>query len=422
MKFRFFLFVIGFVAFSLNTYAQTLVLDTNVRSIKLYRPGDQTSFPVIALNGSDVLELDFDDITTRVKNYYYTFQLCNADWSPSILHPFEYIKGFETNRITTFRNSSLAAVQYVHYQAIVPDRNCYPTKSGNYLLKVFLDNDTSKLVFAKRFVVADNVAAVRAVIQQPFNASLFNVAQKLAITLQTDPRIHVLSPSDIKVVALQNNNWQTSLFLDQPTIYRGNYYEYSDEAITAMLGQKEFRWLDLRTFQLKSDRMQVLENRKDSVKVYLKTDVQRGSEGYIYYRDQNGAYTIETIESVNPFWQTDYAYVYFSYMPPGGRPIEGNNLYIFGELTNYNADENSKMVFNAEKGVYEKTLLLKEGFYNYLYATKPAGSNGPLNFDQTEGSYWGTENNYTILVYYRPFGARADELIGYNVINSTFQR
>ena len=205
-------------------------LGGTIKSAQLYHPGDQTSFPVLTLNSNDALQLDFDDLENRVKNYYYTFQLCNADWSPSILHPFEYIKGFQNVRINTYRNSSIAATRYIHYQAAVPDRNCYPGKSGNYVLKVFLDSDTSKLVFTKRFVVVNSQASVAAQVQQPFNARLFKSFQKLSIAVQTDPRIQVLSPNDIKVVILQNNNWQTSLSINRPTITRGNYYEYSDES------------------------------------------------------------------------------------------------------------------------------------------------------------------------------------------------
>jgi hypothetical protein len=180
------------------------------------------------------LELHFDDLDTRVKNYYYTFQLCNADWTPSVLHPFEYIKGFQNVRISNYRNSSIATTRYVHYQASIPDRNCYPSRSGNYLLKVFLDNDTSRLAFTKRMVVVENKTSVAVQVQQPFNATLFRTGQKLNVVVQTDSRIQVMSPGDIKVAILQNNNWTTSLMIDRPTIYRGNYFEYSDEAYTGM--------------------------------------------------------------------------------------------------------------------------------------------------------------------------------------------
>ena len=73
------------------------------------------------LNSNDQLELHFDDLDADVKNYYYTFQLCNADWTPANIQSFDYIRGFQTNRITTYRNSSIAITRYTHYQAIYPN-------------------------------------------------------------------------------------------------------------------------------------------------------------------------------------------------------------------------------------------------------------------------------------------------------------
>ncbi|MEI9911453.1 MAG: type IX secretion system plug protein domain-containing protein [Bacteroidota bacterium] len=57
----------------------------------------------------------------NVRNCYYTYQLCNADWSvPSSLQPFDYIRGFQSTRITNYRNSSIAISRYTHYQATIP--------------------------------------------------------------------------------------------------------------------------------------------------------------------------------------------------------------------------------------------------------------------------------------------------------------
>lgn len=419
MKQRILIVVCFFLGTSL--FAQDQIFNSNIKTVKLYRSGDQTSFPIISLNSIGGLELHFDDLDNHVKNYYYTFQLCNADWSPSMLHPFEYIRGFENVRITNYRNSSLATTRYVHYQAMVPDRNCYPSLSGNYLLKVFLDNDTSKLVFVKRMVVADSRATVTAQVLQPFNSRLYQTGQKLNVAVQTDSRIQVMSPNDLKVVILQNNNWQTSVFVDRPTIYRGNYYEYSDEAYTGFQAAKEFRWIDLRSLRLKSDRMLAIDTRKDTTEVTVLPDPNRSSQIYVYYRDLNGSYTIEAMESINPFWQGDYAVVHFSYFPPGNRPFPGKDLYMFGEFTNYASDTSGKMEFNEERGAYEKTMFLKQGYYNYLYALKSPDGKGYPDFSQTEGNFYGTENSYIVLVYYRPFGARADQVIASASVNSNFR-
>lgn len=402
--------------------AQGTTYDPDIRSIKLYQQGDQTSFPVIQLGATGGLELHFDDLGNDVKNYYFTFELFNADWTPSILKSFEYIEGFQNARITTYRNSSIATTRYVHYQATVPDRNCYPKKSGNYLLKVFLDNDTSNVVFTRRMVVVDNKAGIAAQVHQPFNTSLFRTGHRLNVVVQTDNRINVMSPNDLKVVILQNNNWTTSAYIDRPTIYRGNYYEYSDESITGFLAGKEFRWIDLRSLRLLSDRMLDIENKGDTTHVYVKPDPVRTNQVYVFYRDLNGSYTIETMENINPLWQGDYAITHFSYFPPGNRALEGSDVYLFGEFTNYANDTSGKMTFNPERGAYEKTLFLKQGYYNYAYVTMPYGRIAYPDFSQSEGNYFGTENSYTVLVYYRPFGARADELIGYTSLNSMFQR
>lgn len=407
-----------------SLHAQEAVYHSNILSPQLYVAGNPYSYPVVKLNSGDQLELHFDDTDADVKMYYYTFELRNADWSKSILYPFDYIKGFSNARINTYRQSSIALTRYTHYQVVLPDKNCYPSRSGNYLLKIFLNGDTTKLAFTKRVLVVDNKVSMTGEVQQPFNAQRYNTDQKLRIIVQTDSRINALSPQDLTVSVVQNYTWPTALRLNRPTIFRGNYFEYSDESYTAMPAGKEWRWIDMRSLRLMGDRTVRMETGRDKTDVYLKPDGERQQQLYVYYRDLNGKYVIETIENINPLWQSDYAYVHFSFFPPGNKPYEGKSIYVFGELTNYETNDNSRMVFNQEKGAYEKTLFLKQGFYNYTYLTVPdkVQVGQKFSFENTEGNYWGTENTYMILVYYRPFGARADELIGYTNISSLFQQ
>lgn len=397
----------------------------NIHSVKLFNSGDIYSYPMIALNGNDQLELHFDDTDADVKNYYYTYQLCNADWTGTSLQPYDYIRGFQTNRITTYRNSSLVYTRYTHYQAIIPERNSAPTRSGNYLLKVFINDDTSRLVFTKRFLVVDNRTSVAAQVLQPYNVQIFKTHQRLQVSVSTtNARINTFSPQDMKVVIVQNNVWPDALMITRPTIFRGNYYEYSDEDATTFEAGKEWRWIDLRSLRLLSDRMQHVVDTGNRTDVYVKPDGERSRQVYVYYHDLDGIYTIENIDGNDPYWQGDYAHVHFTFFPPGNRPYEGKSVYLFGELTNYSPDDASRMIFNEEKGAYEKTLFLKQGYYNYSYVTltdkKQQGN--VASFENTEGNYWGTENSYMVLVYYRPFGARADELIGFAKLSSVFQR
>lgn len=395
------------------------VYDTAIKSIKLYPAGDQTAYPIISLNGGEQLQLTFDDLDGNIKNYYYSYQLCNADWTPTLLNPFEYTRGFQNTRITLYRQSSIAFTRYTNYQATIPDRNSMPSVSGNYLLRVFLNGDTSQTVFTKRFLVVDNKVAIAAQVLQPFNAQWYNSYQKLNIVVNSDNRTRIFTPQDVKVVVLQNFVWPNALYLNRPTIYRGNYFEYSDEASTAIAAGKEWRWIDLRSLRLVSERMQRLEKQPRSTEVIVKPDGERSTQPYVYYRDINGLYTIESRDNNNPFWQADYATVHFSFFPPANQPYRDRALYIFGEMTQYKTTPETEMIFNEQRGAYEKTLFLKQGFYNYSYVTVSSKDlEQRINFETTEGHFWDTENTYTILVYFRPFGARADELIGYTQVNS----
>ena len=202
----------------------------NIRTVKLNKAGDIYSYPVLLLNSGEQLELHFDDLEADVKNYYYTFQLCNADWRPANIQSFDYIRGFQTNRITNYRYSSISYTPYTHYQAFLPERNSAPTRSGNYLLKVFLNDDTSKLAFTKRFLIVDNKASVAAQVQQPLGSDYFRTHQRIPVAVNTAAaRINTFSPQDLKVVIVQNNICATASMMDRPSIFRGNYYEYYDD-------------------------------------------------------------------------------------------------------------------------------------------------------------------------------------------------
>ena len=132
-----------------------LILKPNIQSIRFHTYGNQQGLPIYQLNSSNQLELRFDDMDANVKNYYYTYQMCDYNWKPLLISPFDYIKGFTQQRISTYRFSSIAFTRYTHYQVILPEANTLPTKSGNYLLKVFLDGDTSKLVLSRKLLVLD---------------------------------------------------------------------------------------------------------------------------------------------------------------------------------------------------------------------------------------------------------------------------
>lgn len=417
---KIFLFLI--FVFSLPTFSQIPedIYSPDIKSVQLYPSGNQLGYPMIKLGATDQLELHFDDLAANVKNYSYTFQLCNADWTPAVLSHFDFIKGFSQVRFTNYRISSVALTRYTHYQAVIPDRNCVPSRSGNYIVKVFLNGDTSKLVFTKRMLVVDEKSTIGAQIQQPYNGQFFRTHQKVQFKVNLNESLDVINAQQqIKVTILQNSRWDNAITTMKPTFFSRRTLEYNTENDAVFPAGKEWRWLDLRSFRLQSDRVADARYTNTATEIFVRPDADRTGQRFNFYRDANGRYYLQPIESINPLWQSDYATVHFSFVPADNRPFPDKDVFIIGELNNYDLSDQSKMQYNAEKGIYETSLFLKQGYYDYMYVTIDRNdAKRKASFENTEGNLWESENEYMILVYYRALAGRADELVGISRLNS----
>ena len=72
-----------------------------------------------------------------------------------------------------------------------------------------------------------------------------------------------------------------------------------------------------------------------------------------------------------------------------------------------------KMDYDAARGQYHAAILLKQGYYSYEFIQK----DGLMR--RTMGSFFETENEYEVLVYYRQQGSRYDRLAGCSIMHNT---
>jgi hypothetical protein len=416
-----YLFILGLISLGTRTEAQTpdSVYMPNIYSAKLFLKGNQAAYPVMSLNGMDQLDLEFDDLDADVKTYYYTYQLCNADWTPVQISTFDYIRGFAQNQLTDYRFSSVALIRYTHYHARLPENNSRLTLSGNYILKVYLNNDETKIAFTKRLLVVQNAVSIAAQILLPMNPQYSATHQKLQFTVNSKG-LNISNPfQQLHVVILQNNRWDNAIYMGNPSFYSGNNFVYNSDDVPIFPGGNQWRWIDLQSFRFQSDRIAHVDYLKNGDVITAKPDKDRSGAPYYFYTDNNGSYIIETTDGVDPNWQGDYGRVRFVYVPPDKTPMEGKDLYILGEFTGYKLNDASHMIFNPASGAYEGSALLKMGYYNYAYVTvNNTDPQGVPSFEFTEGNHSETENNYDILVYYRPLGGRSDQLVGMYSMNS----
>lgn len=408
----------GLCAHSASKINPDKVYDSSIKTVLVHPLGDPLGMPVISLGQLNPLEISFDDLKAKYQNYYYSVELMNADWSTANLSSFDYLQGFNQNRITQYAISSIAIQSYYHYKFTFPNANCRPTKSGNYIIKVYKDADSRQLVFTKRFFVVEDMVSILSSIQEPFDGNISKTHQKVQLQVETK-KLSFFQPNQLQIQVIQNYRYNDALTVAEPSFIRGSVLEYNSERDLIFPAGKEARWLDLQSLRLKSDRVANFENTSNGTIVHVKPDVSRAATPYFNFKDLNGHFLITNTESLESDNQNDYATVVFTYLPPNKLPYVGSQLYLSGSLTNQVLDTSSEMKFNGSLGVYQKTILLKQGYYNYAYILREKGvADSMLDYNETEGDHWETENAYSIFIYYRPPGARHDHLIGFTTVHS----
>jgi len=411
-----------------------------IKSVNLHVPGVVVSYPIINL-GTGVLSLSFDDLDGDNRDYVYRVVHCDSDWTPSDLNEMEYMDGFNEERIPSGEFSFNTLTNFTHYRVNIPNEDFKFTKSGNYLLKVYDDEDDRFLVLTRRFMVVEPKFVVRGEIRRPSMVSKSRSHQEINFIVEhkgtriTNPR------QDVNVMVMQNGRWDSAIKNIKPQFVKTDQlvYDYLDKIVYP--AGKEFRYFDLRTLRFRTDQVKGIEEYKDGYDVTLYMDKIRGHSVYYNLRDLNGGFVIGNIDNNDGMnitfsdndsedtrlakiaalrrqildnqdsnnLESDYANVLFSIEM--NEPFFDKDVYIFGKLTDWKIKEEFKMTYQNVVNAYVADVFVKQGYYNYMYATVPKKGDPIPDLGELEGNWYETENHYTVLVYYRPFGERYDRLM-----------
>ncbi|MCJ8210080.1 DUF5103 domain-containing protein [Mucilaginibacter sp. RS28] len=401
---------------SLSSTAQPYTDQTfqpQIKTVQFYNAAKENSLPVITLNSAEQLLLSFDDLSTNSRNFSYTIEHCDAAWNSSRISPTEYLQSFTEDRIMDYRYSVTTLKKYIHYELTLPNRNIAPKLPGNYVLKVYEDGDPNKIVLTQHFYVVSSRASIQAEVVPSANVALRQTNQK--VNFQVDfAGMAVQNPySDIRVLVMQNGRYELGQMNTRPTFIRGSSLVYNDIAINDFPGGNEFRHFDIRSLRLNSEQIGRIF-RDTANTVLLLTDQKRGQDNYLFQYDNDGGFFILNQEGRDPKTDADYARVYFNLAASGSSADQ--EVYLVGKFNNYRTDAQSKMEYDATRGRYYYNALFKQGVYDYEYVM--LNSNHQPDISTTEGNHFETQNTYQILVYYRPPGARWEELIGFRQIST----
>lgn len=401
-------------------FAQGIIQDKiykkNIKTAILHKAGDEISFPVIELKSSNKLILSFDDLDADIKSYSYTISYCNSDWTVSDLHQSEYIDGYFENQMDEYQSSFNTTVNYTHYTLTFPNENIKPKLSGNYILKIFENNDTSQKVITKRFTVVEQMVLIESSVRNTGQSGYFYNDQELEIKLDFSGTELYNPGSNTKLVILKNYNWEENIVVLKPDMIRESEIIYDNYNILKFNGGNEFYYFNTKSIEYHVENIQSIDFIDNMYHFLLAPNTDRTFKDYIYEPEINGRFKIDISGRTDPTTEADYAYVYFTLKMDV--PLQTGDIFVWGALTNYEFSNESKMVYSFEEKAYECRLFLKQGYYNYQYVLVDKGK---PDYTYIEGNHAQTENDYIILVYYHDFRGNCDRLIGVNEINSVIK-
>ena len=399
--------------------AQVYQTGTRLESLKtltVYPDGDWTALPVLKLGSDNTVEIAFDELSHDYKRYAYRIIHCNSDWKRSDMSVQEYMEGFPENDLDGGEQSVSTLALYTHYAFSIPNDNVKLLISGNYAVEVFDKDGNGEALLTACFMVCENKSLIDANLTATTDIDFKQQHQQLSFTLRP-VGLSIIQPlNELKVVVQQNHRRDTEVRNITPTTLNGDLIQYEHNKDLIFKGGNEYRRYDITTFKYPGLNVNRVEFFKPFYNVELLPTDKRNS-GYTFDKDQNGRFLIHSQEALVDKTGSDYFLVHFS-LPMENPELDGG-FFLLGDFVNNRQDAASKLLYNFENKAYEKTLLLKQGAYNFQYVLKPSKGGKPST-DLMEGSYWQTENEYQIFVYYHPVGERYDRLIGYRQIQTAF--
>lgn len=383
----------------------------NIKTVSFVQ-NKQNVVPIFQLG--DAFELQFDDLYGTDASYFYEIVHCDYDWKPSEIQKQDYLQGFDNQRVQESSSSFNCLQIYTHYRLPFPNSTTQLKISGNYMLKIL--NEDKEVVFSRKFIVFEDLATVPIQIKRARTVTNLDSKHNLEFTIKSNV-INFQNPlKNIKTILLQNGKFNTTISNIKPQFTIGNDLVYKYDTPTQFWAGNEFLYFDNKEIRIASNTISRVDSQKDIYSSYLFANEARANSNYYNNQDVNGNFVIRRLFAENNDIEADYAWVYFSLSAPLFRSSDGV-IYVTGMFNNYALTAENKMEYNPEKAIYEKAILIKQGFTNFEYlAVKPNGSIDSEN--AIDGNFFQTENEYTVLVYYKEDTDRYTRIIGKGTASS----
>ena len=395
-----------------------------IKTVQLHPSGVPTAAPFVPLNGGE-LELAFDDFAANQRRLEMRWKHCTFDWfiSPD-LDPSDCINGFTTGTFDNIEASFNTKASYIHYRARFPNDLMSFAMSGNYIVEVYDADNPSVVIVQRRFTLYENEVEIEARVLESSVMRDKRTHQEIDFTIKHGESTYPLYDAydALQTVLLQNGRWESAVVGIEPQFVRGSDIIFNPVGEESFSGGNSWRFVDLKSTQFAALGIQRIEEGGAFWQVYLEKDEPRTYAFHQARQDIDGHFTIANDRQENTTG-SDYVQTHFSLA--AYEPMAGKDIYVFGGISDWNFNPAYRLIWNKITRQYETVLLLKQGYYNYIYLTRDAKSLGkidpislaefPGNVADIEGSHARADNVYQVLAYYWDISGY-DRVIGYQPV------
>jgi hypothetical protein len=374
---------------------------------------NKNTIPIFKLG--DRFDFQFDDLFGNEADYYYEITHCDYNWIPSDIPKSDYLQGFDSQKIQEYKNSFNTLQTYSHYNLSIPNEYTRLLISGNYVLTIL--NSDKEVVLKRHFILYEDIVRVPLRIKKARTVNNLYTKHNLEFEIIGDNFLFQNPTQSLKVVLLQNGKFNTALKNIPSQYVIGNTFVYKYDKETQFWAGNEFLNFDSKDIRYANNYISYVNSDNDIYNSHLYTNNDRTNLPYTNLTDINGNFKEQIVNGINPKIESDYSWVYFSLSAPSF--MLNKNIYVAGMFNNYCTSPEYKMDYNPKTALYEKAVLIKQGFVNYQYLV--ADNKGIIDQENAiDGNFYQTENDYSVLVYYKGNGDRYEKVIGYGTANSLY--
>lgn len=415
------LFLFLFFTLTIHLFSQeTYIFTDDIKTLRITVDGQEQRFPILQMGKGEQLNISFDDLTHDYRRYSYRIEHCTYDFKTSTqLFESEYLTSPSNEEvITNYQQSFNTAILYTHYSFSFPNASMQPLLSGNYRLSILRTSEAGEpeRVAETYFAIVEPLALVSAIVSANTEVDYRDSHQQVSLNVDASNLQGLDYPQEeIKTYVLQNRRWDNVAQNPPYTSQMGNRFlwEHSKDLIfDAGNEYRKFEMLSTRHATMHIDRLYMLDGIYNAE---VMTDKPRNH--YLYDEDQNGRFVVRSDDRSNDDIEADYFLTHFTLQMP---KLKGKRIFLNGRWTGRSLNPDYELRYNEDTQAYEASVLLKQGYYSYQYLTAP-NSTEKANTNETEGNFFQTENEYTVLIYFHNQSERYDRLVGFSQVYSSIQ-